>query len=180
MKQHGIFSFMLFVLLVGAVFFLEKMGLESGTEIGETIVMLEEAEHLNFRRQEMEMNFDYVIARTIQAETPAGIDGIKIQRRISENLSEFFSEMETRSVGKTRPMVYVGGFGEKDISYESLMDNLKVLIVDSGKGVIVVQVFSTGNELKNEKIGAEISGKRARQEFIVPIGYVHPELVVGK
>jgi len=180
MKQHGIFSFMLFVLLVGAVFFLEKMGLEAGREISEIVVMLEEAEHLNFRRQEMEMNFDYIVGRTIQAETSAGIDGTKIQRRISKNLSGFFSEMETRSSGKTRPLVYVGGFGEKEISTEALMDNLKVLIVDSGKGIIVVQVFATGNEWKNEKIGAEISGKRARQEFIVPIGYMHSELVVGK
>ena len=57
MRQSGIFSFVLFVLLIEVVFFLQTMSLNASTEMNETIMMLEEAEHLNFRRQEIEMNF---------------------------------------------------------------------------------------------------------------------------
>ena len=56
MRQDGIFSFMLFVLLIEVVFFLHAMSLDASAEMNRTMVMLEEAEHLNFRRQEIEMN----------------------------------------------------------------------------------------------------------------------------
>jgi len=180
MRQSGIFSFVLFVLLIEVVFFLQTMSLNASTEMNETIMMLEEAEHLNFRRQEIEMNFDYIISRTIQAGNLGGFDSDEIRHKISENLVEFFSETEAQSKGKIKFLFYERPSGESGISHERIAENFVVLIIDGGKGIIIVQVFVTGNIGKNEKLGAEISGIKAKQKFIVPIGYTHSEMVVGK
>ena len=181
MNNRGIFSFLLFLILVQAGFVLEKANLESEEEMRGTLAMLEKAEEINFIRQEIELDFDYAIARTIQAGTIAGLDGLEIKNKIGLNTIKLFRQLETGNKGKIRFFIFEKPFSaKKEISFEGLYNNTRIIVIDSGKGVALIQFYATGNIEKNENIGAEISYSDAKQKFIVPIGYSHTEVAVGK
>ena len=180
MKEGGIFSFILFLLLVQAVIVLERTGIESRKEMDETLGLLENAEQINFTRQEIEIAFDYAVSRTIQEEARMGFDGARIKGRIMANLGRIFRQIEMKSDDKTKFYIFQKPFFTKnEISFEKLSENSGILIIDSGRGVSLIQFYSTGNLEKNELIGAEIISENALQKFVVPIGYSRTEVAVG-
>ena len=181
MNKRGIFSFLLFLILVQAVFVLEKANLESEREMSETVAMLEKAEEVNFVREQIELDFDYAVARTMQAGTIAGLDGAAIKNKVGLNIIKLFRQLEIENKGKIIFFIFDKPFfSKKEISFEGLDNNIRIIVVESGEGIALIQFYATGNIEKNENIGAEISYEDANLKFIVPIGYNHTEVAVGK
>lgn len=176
MKNKGLMSFILVLIFIliyfNLVYSIESFNSKKNLAEAELI----EIENSSFKRNLLENAVDEVVEETIKKEIQFGsTEGKKINKKISKNLIEFFSELEKKGINakamkSSKEYKKTEIKGEK-ITKEFIEENSKTMVIKLEEKVFLVEFYFTGGLNKNNLVGAEIKENKTKNKFFIPINY---------
>ena len=134
-----------------------------------------EAEQLNAIKLSIEINTDKVVKQTIHEALLQNKEPEEIRDAVNQKLTQLFNA--TSEAYKTAKIEFKSTAGQ--LNTEFLNNNSKAIVSKIDKKTIAAEYVFTGGILKNQEAFAEITGKKTRQQFKIPIGYTIKATVAG-